>query len=186
MFVDCSDFDFVRTIEENWHSIRREAVSIPNDLFEPWVQRSMYGSGWHLAELNFFGRPIPEMLERCPVTAESLEHIPGLAMAAFSRMAPGTHIESHVGWGDRVYRFHLGLVVPPDCALRVGDETRPWQEGVCLGFDDTVSHEAWNSSSEIRTVLMFDVLRPGLSGEPYDRRMLPKELLERLESRSLD
>ncbi len=184
MFLDCSDFDFIPPLEQNWQSIRREALSIPDDLFEPWIQRDMYGTGWHLAELNFYGKPVPAMLERCPTTADSLERIPGLVMATFSRMAPGTHIEPHVGWGDRVYRFHLGLVVPPDCAIKVGNETRPWQEGACLGFDDTEWHEAWNESSETRTVLMIDVMRPGLTGEPYDRRMLPDELVERLESMS--
>lgn len=186
MFLDCSEFDFVPGLQAKWEDIRREALELPPDIFEPWIQRSMYGTGWHLAELSFYGRTVPAVRERCPVTVATLEQIPNLAMAVFSRMAPGTHIQPHEGWGSRVFRFHLGLVVPPDCRIRVGADTRAWEEGVCLGFDDTIVHEAWNSSSEIRTVLMFDVLRPGLTGEPYDRQTVPDELRHRIESLSHD
>ena len=30
-------------------------------------------------------------------------------------------------------------------------------------FDDTIEHEAWNDSSEIRANLMVDFLRPGMT-----------------------
>ena len=30
-------------------------------------------------------------------------------------------------------------------------------------FDDSIEHEAWNLSSELRVVLIFDVWRPELS-----------------------
>jgi aspartyl/asparaginyl beta-hydroxylase (cupin superfamily) len=83
-------------------------------------------------------------------------------------MAPGTHIKPHVGWVRTVYRLHMGLVVPPDCALRVGAETRSWREGECLVFDDTVEHEAWNRSGDTRVVLLLDFLRPGVTSVALD------------------
>ena len=52
----------------------------------------------------------------------------GVTTAGFSRLAPGTHIKPHVGYTSEVLRCHLGLIVPPDCALRVGSETRRWEE----------------------------------------------------------
>jgi aspartyl/asparaginyl beta-hydroxylase (cupin superfamily) len=58
---------------------------------------------------------------------------------------------------------HLPLIVPPDCALRVGNQTRGWREGELLVFDDSIEHEAWNLSQEPRVVLIFDVWRPELS-----------------------
>jgi aspartyl/asparaginyl beta-hydroxylase (cupin superfamily) len=58
---------------------------------------------------------------------------------------------------------HLPLIVPPGGALRVGNETRAWREGEILLFDDSIEHEAWNSSGELRAVLIFDVWRPELS-----------------------
>ena len=49
------------------------------------------------------------------------------------------------------------------CALRVGNDTRPWREGEIVIFDDTIEHEAWNPTQELRVVLIFDVWRPELS-----------------------
>ena len=57
---------------------------------------------------------------------------------------------------------HLPLVVPPGCGFRVGNETREWEPGKLLIFDDTIEHEAWNDSSEDRIILIFDVWRPEL------------------------
>jgi aspartyl/asparaginyl beta-hydroxylase (cupin superfamily) len=62
----------------------------------------------------------------------------------------------------------LGLVVPPGCLLRVAGETRAWQEGRCLIFDDTLEHEAWNNSDQPRGVLLLDFLRPGVHGRVED------------------
>ena len=45
---------------------------------------------------------------------------------------------------------------------RIEPALRPWQEGECLVFDDTSEHEAWNRSSQPRTVLLLDFLRPGV------------------------
>jgi aspartyl/asparaginyl beta-hydroxylase (cupin superfamily) len=128
----------------------------------------MYGEGWNVYGLIAFGRRIERALMSCPRTAALLAHVPGLTTAGFSRLAPGTRIKPHVGWVETVYRLHMGLVVPPDCGLRVGAETRRWREGECLIFDDTVEHEAWNRSSETRVVLLLDFLRPGVTDASDD------------------
>src|ERR1044071_6624301 len=88
-----------------------------------------------------------------------LDASPRLTTAGFSRMAAGTHIKPHIGWVQTVYRLHMGLVVPPDCALRVGSETRSWREGECLVFDDTVGHAAWTRATKTRVLLLLDWLR---------------------------
>ncbi len=168
MFLDPHAFEFVEVLELAWTEVRQECLSLPRDSFEPWVQREMYGEGWSVYGLIAFGERIDAALRVCPRTASLLERVPGLTTAGFSRMAPQTHIKPHVGWVHTVYRLHMGLVVPPDCALRVGDETRPWREGGCLIFDDTVEHEAWNRSRETRTVLLLDFLRPGISDASRD------------------
>jgi aspartate beta-hydroxylase len=45
----------------------------------------------------------------------------------------------------------------------VGTETRGWEEGRLLIFDDSFQHEAWNHSDAVRTVLIFDTWNPALS-----------------------
>jgi aspartyl/asparaginyl beta-hydroxylase (cupin superfamily) len=161
MFLDGRDFGFVADLEAHWEAIRDEYRALPGGSFQPWVQRRMYEDGWSVFGLYALGQPIPPALEICPQTAAVLAHLPGLVTAGFSRLAPGAHVTPHSGWAQSVYRLHLGLVVPPDCRLRVGVETREWQEGRCLIFDDTVEHEAWNRSDRPRTVLLLDFVRPG-------------------------
>jgi aspartyl/asparaginyl beta-hydroxylase (cupin superfamily) len=168
MFLDVRTFPFIEALEARWRDIRDEALSLPADSFEPWVQRDMYGEGWSVYGLVAFGERIEAALARCPITAAAVGVVPGLTTAGFSRLAPGAHIRPHVGWVKTVFRAHLGLVVPEACELRVGSETRPWREGHAVVFDDTVEHEAWNRSSRTRTVLLFDFVRPGCEGAPAD------------------
>ena len=161
MFMELSDFPIVELLEANWEVIRDEYCSLPSDAFAPWVQRSMHGAGWSVYGLVAAGFPIPNGSKQCPRTAKILSEIDGVGLAGFSRMAGGTHIAPHSGWAENEYRLHLGLVVPDRCRLRVLNDTREWQEGKCLIFDDTAEHEAWNDSTEIRGNLMIDFLRPG-------------------------
>lgn len=53
--------------------------------------------------------------------------------------------------------------MPGGCGFRVGGETRPWVEGTPFAFDDTIEHEAWNDSDEMRAVLICDVWNPHLT-----------------------
>jgi beta-hydroxylase len=168
VFLDRNDFSFVRELEAGWTDVRDECLRLPANTFEPWVQREMYGEGWSVYGLIAFGRRIEEALKSCPRTAALLAHVPGLTTAGFSRLEAGTHIKPHVGWVHTVYRLHMGLAVPPDCAMRVRGDTRPWREGECLIFDDTVEHEAWNRSGETRVVLLLDFLRPGVTDATVD------------------
>ena len=161
MFIDKDSFTIVRALESNWEVIRDEYLALASDAFDPWVQRSMHGSGWSVYGLVAAGRSIPGGRKQCPRTAEILSFFDGVGLAGFSRMEPGTHIAPHSGWAENEYRLHLGLVVPGGCRLRVANETREWQEGKCLVFDDTIEHEAWNESTEVRGNLMVDFLRPG-------------------------
>lgn len=163
------------TSGRNWEIIRDEYLALPEEAFDPWVQRSMHGSGWSVYGLVAQGRPIPGGSRQCPATAEILSQIEGVGLAGFSRMAPGTHIAPHSGWAENEYRLHLGLVVPTGCRLRVAADTRSWQEGKCLIFDDTALHEAWNDSSAMRGNLMVDFLRPGMTEFSSD---VPDDVLE--------
>jgi aspartate beta-hydroxylase len=81
-----------------------------------------------------------------------------------SRLPAGAHISPHRGPTNLRVRCHLAITVPAgDCAIRVGNETRAWDEGKCLVFDDSFEHEAWNHSDGERIVLIVDLWHPGLS-----------------------
>lgn len=175
-FIAPERFPFVAMLEAQWEAIRDEYRALPTDSFDPWVQGYMHGGGWTVFGLFAVGQQIPAACARCPRTTETLSQIPGLSMAGFSRLAPKTHVKPHSGWAESVYRLHLALVVPPDCRIRVSSETRMWQEGKCLIFDDTIEHEAWNDSELPRGVLLLDFLRPGITGRVEDH--VPEEVQE--------
>ena len=124
MFVEANRFEFVSNLESRWREIRAECEALPEDAFDPWVQREMYGDGWSVYGLIAFGKPSDAALARCPRTASAITVVPDLTTAGFSRLAPGAHIKPHVGWVATVDRAHLGLIVPDHCTLRVGDDTR--------------------------------------------------------------
>jgi len=58
--------------------------------------------------------------------------------------------------------------LPPDCRLRVGNSVREWRMGEAMVFDDTIEHEAWNDSDELRAVLIFDIWNPALTADERD------------------
>jgi aspartate beta-hydroxylase len=105
----------------------------------------------------------------CPRTAALLDALPLVRIrdhapeALFSVLSPGTHILPHTGVTNTRLVTHLPLIVPPDCAIRVGGQQHAWQEGRCVTFDDTWEHEAWNRSGQLRVVLILDSWHPDLS-----------------------
>lgn len=83
-----------------------------------------------------------------------------------SVLEPGTHIPSHFGGSNAKLTLHLPLVVPEgDTAIRVDTETRGWNHGEMLIFDDTFEHEAWNRTGRPRTVLLIKAYHPELTVE---------------------
>lgn len=125
--------------------------------------RDRIGSGsapcWRLFGLYLKGRPIPGSRGLCPVTAAAVARIPRMVNAGFSCLEAGYRLHPHAGHDPTLYRMHLGLRIPSgDCALKVDGETRGWEAGKALMFDDTYMHEAWNLTPEHRIVLIVDTL----------------------------
>lgn len=117
------------------------------------------------------GEIVPENAARCPVTITALENAPmphidqRSPIALWSLLQPDTHIQPHHGLLNTRLICHVPLIIPSDCAIRVGNETRTWREGEALIFDDSFEHEAWNRSGESRVILLFEIWRPEISLE---------------------
>jgi aspartate beta-hydroxylase len=105
----------------------------------------------------------------CPVTAAAIDSLPLPRVrdhgpeVLFSVFAPGTHLLPHRGVTNTRVVSHLPLIIPDNCALKVGGEEHAWQEGRVLVFDDTYEHEAWNRSEQLRVVLIIDIWNPYLT-----------------------
>lgn len=182
-YFDRSEFPWAASIEEATGDIRNELRQVMQDAesdFIPYVQTREGSSSGQFAPLDnnsawsaYFlwkhGTRIDSHCERCPTTTQAIENAPlprirARAPAAFfSRLDAGTHIPPHNGATNARLTVHLPLIVPKGCAFRVGDETREWNEGELLIFDDTILHEAWNGSDRQRFVLIFDIWHPMLT-----------------------
>lgn len=117
------------------------------------------------------GEIVPENADRCPATMRAVDLAPmpridkRSPIALWSLLKPGTHIQPHHGLLNTRLICHIPLIVPEDCAIRVGNETRSWRAGEALIFDDSFEHEAWNRSDDTRVILLFEIWRPEISDD---------------------
>ena len=187
MFFEREEFPWVATAEAAWMDIRRELEAClsgddPESAgFAPYVDHaadsheaqvwSTINRSKRWSALHFYrhGERCSDAHTRCPATSKmldavDLQRIPGYGPEAmFSLLHPKTRIPAHYGSVNGRLIVHLPLVVPKDCGgIRVGTETRTWEEGRIMAFDDSFEHEAWNDSESLRTVLIFDTWNPAL------------------------
>jgi aspartate beta-hydroxylase len=193
-FYERRDFAWTREFERHTDEIRAEleAILATQAGFVPYIQHTadrpvgnpnplLDSLDWGACFLIKDGAEVHENAARCPRTMAALAAAPLCRITGrtpsvlFSMLRPGTRIRPHNGFTNARLICHLPLIVPPQCALRVGNETRPWRPGELIIFDDSVEHEAWNLSGERRVVLLFDVWRPEITAQ---ERELVAALLE--------
>ena len=183
-FFEREEFDWVPALEAHTPAIKAELEVLLREGadFQPYVEdeadrprRDFHGlhgdPSWTAFYLWKDGRPVAENAKRCPAAIAALDQVPMSRIGArtpsvlFSKLTPGAHIPPHRGMLNCRLIGHLPLIVPGGCWLRVGNETRRWEEGKLLIFDDSFEHEAKNDSAETRIVLLFDIWRPELSDD---------------------
>ncbi len=183
-FFEREEFDWVPAFEAEAPAIRSELEGLLAEGadFQPYIEdtphrprREFHGlhddPSWTALYLWRDGQRVEQNASRCPRTMEALDKVPLTRIGAktpsvlFSKLTPGAHIPPHRGMLNCRLIAHLPLIVPEGCWLRVGNETRQWEEGKLLIFDDSLEHEAKNESGETRIVLLFDLWRPELSDD---------------------
>jgi aspartyl/asparaginyl beta-hydroxylase (cupin superfamily) len=186
-FFEREEFDWAPALEAAAPAIKAELLAVIEQGadFQPYVEaeadrpvRDFHGMladpSWSALYLWKNGQPVEENASRCPRTMDALSRVPMTFMGArtpsvlFSLLRPGAHIPPHHGMLNSRLIGHLPLIVPPGCWLRVGNETRSWEEGKLLIFDDSIEHEARNTSGETRIILLFDIWRPELTQAERD------------------
>lgn len=165
-WYDPDDFSWTAILENAYETIQREASGIPPECFRTQHQGLGDAGEWNVYYLYYLGRKLEENCRRCPELTKIIESLPEVTstgLVYFSMLTEGAHIAPHCGPLNTRLRCHLGVVVPQDCQIRVGTETRSWQEGKCLVFDDSFEHEVWNLAPKARTVLVVDFWHPDLT-----------------------
>ncbi|HYL70077.1 MAG TPA: aspartyl/asparaginyl beta-hydroxylase domain-containing protein, partial [Candidatus Dormibacteraeota bacterium] len=187
-FFPRQHFPWVEALEAATEEIAAEAVAaFAGDRagFKPYVDYPPgtpvdqwgplnHSTDWSVYPLWHDGAQLADHLERCPRTAAVLAglplcDIPNYAPGAFfSVLQPRTRLPPHTGTTNTRSIVHLPLVVPAGCRFRVGAETREWQKGRAWVCDDSIEHEAWNDSDEVRIILIFDIWNPLLTPAERD------------------
>ena len=175
-------FPWYEAFEAKFADIRGElaAVMAAKEGIEPFLQfqspedvKGYLGGGerpvWDAYFFYRHGERYDEHHRHCSRTSAALEAVPLCRIrehapeVCFSVLTPGTHILPHRGVTNTRLVTHLPLIVPDNCAIKVGGEERVWREGECFTFDDTFEHEAWNRSGSTRVVMLLDVWNPHLT-----------------------
>jgi tetratricopeptide (TPR) repeat protein len=168
-WYDPGEFPIVAELERLAPQIAAEASGFGVTSFQDEIEDIRRAGRWSVAFLLEMGRPHEENLARCPTARSLLDHHRTMTSYAASMylscLDPGTRVAPHQGPTNLRLRCHLGLQVPDRCGVRVGGVTRGWQEGRCIVFDDSFSHEVWNDGDRRRLVLVLDLWHPDLSDD---------------------
>lgn len=187
-FWDSSQFGWTSRLEASYETIMRELLQLRGQHafgLEPETDLVEYGT-WAQFDFRIGGRKLTKNCEKCPETTailDSIEEAKDSDLMLFSAHAPGTHIKPHCGPHNARIRCHFALTVPENCYMRVGNETRTWEPGKCLVFDDSFEHEVWNRGRETRIVLLLDVWHPEVT---EIERIAIRSLMQALKSAALN
>ncbi|XP_065758717.1 aspartyl/asparaginyl beta-hydroxylase isoform X3 [Muntiacus reevesi] len=172
--------ELVKSLERNWKLIRDEglaAMDKTQGLFLPEDENLREKGDWSQFTLWQQGRKNENACKGAPKTCSLLDKFPETTgcrrgQIKYSIMHPGTHVWPHTGPTNCRLRMHLGLVIPKEgCKIRCANETRSWEEGKVLIFDDSFEHEVWQDAASFRLIFIVDVWHPELT--PHQRRSLP-------------
>jgi hypothetical protein len=177
-YFDSSEFPRIADVEAATYAMRKEFLAL---IESPGINVTADASGnhdsqstspaagkWSMIPLVRNGIVVEQFASRCPATmaiAGVLDQ-PKLGLISpnlyFSILGPGSRIPPHIGISNARAIAHFPLIVPADCGFRVGGESRYWEVGKAMIFDDMTTHEAWNDSGSMRVIVIADLWRPEL------------------------
>lgn len=192
-FFDPADFPWLNDMVALVPAMQAELAAVLRDGapgFAPYVHRQqnrpapanplLDDDAWSAFHFWRDGQVVEDNAARCPATMEALSLAPMPRIqgrspnAHWSRLKPGAHIAPHNGMLNCRLICHIPILTAPDCTLRVGNETRTWEPGVPLVFDDSIEHEARNAGAQERVVLLFEIWRPEVPS--HDREAIGRML----------
>jgi len=172
---DAENFPLAIDLQQQYATIRDEIMALSPERFHRESEGIGRTGDWDVIFFYERGRRHDDNCQACPALTRVVERHPTMRTAAgliyLSRLRAGTEITAHRGPTNMRLRCHLGIQIPRgDCGIRVGSETRKWEEGQCIVLDDFFEHEAWNRTKQDRIVLIVDMWHPGLA--PKEIRLL--------------
>lgn len=163
-------FPWAQELETNAYIIQKEFESnlLNSEKFASdsvW-QNQVMGEGWSAIRLQRLGVWNTDNCKEFPKSFELLQslQIPlAVRGVCFARQAPGSGVQPHSDGRNFILTSHLGLKIPKDCWIQVGNERRGWTEGKLTTLDTSFTHSTGNPSDSDRHVLIIDFWHPELS-----------------------
>ena len=112
---------------------------------------------WKVIMLIYNGNLIINSKKMFPKTIEILQKIKYIIMAGISCLEAGGYIPPHNDEGFERYRYHLPLIIPENCGIKINNIDYNFDKEFI--FDDTYIHSVWNYSNMPRFVLIIDILK---------------------------
>ena len=172
------DFPWMEFLEAHHETIRDELRSA---LADPrleqkgnaiWVAAARedaegYGPDWRTLVLQDRCEWEPTNVSLFPKTTALVREARTPSVEVFfAKQAPRTGIKPHTDFTNFIMTAHLGLDVPPrpESWMKVGEETRHWENGVGMCADTSFIHSTFNESAERdRYVLIVRFWHPELT-----------------------
>lgn len=154
-------YNFVKDIVDGYSYILEDSIKIVNNKnYVTWPEHFLHNGKWNVFGILWKS----QILDNSKLVTNTFDIIkPYLSIVencGFSIMTPGCEIKPHNGYTNKVLRCHLGLTVPENCGIKVGNAIGSWKEKEVLIFDDTQTHSAWNRSDKPRIILLTDLIKP--------------------------
>ncbi|TAM90760.1 MAG: aspartyl/asparaginyl beta-hydroxylase domain-containing protein [Candidimonas sp.] len=168
-YIPASYMAGMRTIDENWETIRDEALRLydaqqirPAEKNDDAAFNSFFKAGWKRFYLKWYEAEHPSAAQLCPRTVAILRDIPQVKAAMFAVLPSGGKLNRHRDPYAGSLRYHLGLSTPNDdrCFIEVDGERYSWRDGQSVVFDETYIHWVENTSGKTRIILFCDLERP--------------------------
>lgn len=176
---NASHFGICRGLEDGFAEVASEILAL-----DAKASRSSGMADGQLLETVLRARPKSEGEESrrwCPKTLALLDTFAevvqaaamGIGEVALLHLMPGCRISRRCGATNMRLTCHLGIGVPAECRITVSDETRPWQEGKCLLFDDSFEHSIENAGDERCLLLMVQFWHPAALPDQWEAYARP-------------
>ena len=176
--VHGGSFPWMVTLEKNFETIRDELRAglanpdverLGNSVWVPAVRDDAdgYGPDWRTLVLQDRGEWEPTNCGFFPKTVALVKAAGTPSVEVFfAKQAPQTGIKPHTDFTNFIMTSHLGLDVPPapQSWMKVGEETRYWENGKGMCADTSFIHSTYNESeTEDRYVLIIRFWHPELT-----------------------
>ena len=173
-------FPWAVALEKKWHIVQEElinylkttSVNLTPDS-QSWLTArndgagQAYGPQWKTLGLQDRGAWDGENVKDFPRTIKLLQdlQVPSCEVF-FASQDAHSGIKPHSDLNNFILTSHLAIQTQPDKAwIRVGDETRYWENGKVLAFDTSIFHSTQNDADNNRYVLMIRFWHPDLTQE---------------------